>query len=73
MRASHADREQAISALKTAFVQGRLARDELDAQVGEALAARTHAELAVLTEDIPAVVRPDRPDRPVLGVSRARA
>jgi hypothetical protein len=67
MRASHADREQAISALKSAFVQGRLAKDELDARVGQALAARTHAELAVLTGDIPAVIQPDQPSRPVLG------
>lgn len=29
-RASHADREQVIGALKVAFVQGRLTRDELD-------------------------------------------
>ncbi|MGD0245698.1 MAG: DUF1707 domain-containing protein [Streptosporangiaceae bacterium] len=54
MRASHADREQVISALKTAFVQGRLAQEELDTRVGQALVARTHAELAVLTDDIPA-------------------
>lgn len=58
LRASHADREQAIGALKAAFIQGRLAKDELDARVGEALAARTHAELALLTDDIPAT--PDR-------------
>jgi hypothetical protein len=54
LRASHADREQVISALKAAFVQGRLAKDEFDARVGQALAARTHAELAVVTADIPA-------------------
>jgi len=54
LRASHIDREQAISALKAAFVAGRLAKDEFDARVGQALAARTHAELAVITADIPA-------------------
>jgi hypothetical protein len=53
LRASHVDREQAISALKAAFVHGRLAKDEFDTRVGQALAARTHAELAVLTADIP--------------------
>jgi Domain of unknown function (DUF1707) len=51
--ASHADREQAISVLKAAFVEGRLAKDELDARVGRALAARTHAQLATVTSDIP--------------------
>jgi Domain of unknown function (DUF1707) len=53
LRASHVDREQVISALKTAFVQGRLAKDEFDARVGQALASRTRAELAVITADIP--------------------
>ena len=32
IRAGHADREQVIEALKNAFVQGRLTRDELDAR-----------------------------------------
>ena len=71
MRASQADREQAISALKTAFVQGRLAKEELDTRVGQALAARTHAELAVITDDIPAGLAAAvtaGPTRPVLGV-----
>jgi DUF1707 SHOCT-like domain len=30
LRASHADREQAIGILKAAYVQGRLTKDELD-------------------------------------------
>jgi len=30
LRAGHADREQMIEALKDAFVQGRLTREELD-------------------------------------------
>ena len=54
MRASHADREQAIEALKDAFVHGRLTKDGLDARAGRALAARTCAELAALTTDIAA-------------------
>jgi Domain of unknown function (DUF1707) len=53
-RASHVDREQVIDMLKAAFVQGRLARDEFDARVGQTLASRTYADLAVLTADIPA-------------------
>jgi Domain of unknown function (DUF1707) len=74
LRASHADREQVISALTNAFVQGRLAKDEFDARVGHALASRTHAELAVITADIPVgpvgpvAVRPAGAARPVLGV-----
>ncbi len=54
LRASHADREQVIDTLKAAFVQGRLAKDEFGARVGQALASRTYAELAAVTGDIPA-------------------
>ncbi|MGN6680947.1 MAG: DUF1707 SHOCT-like domain-containing protein, partial [Streptosporangiaceae bacterium] len=52
MRASHADREQVIGALQLAFVQGRLTKDELDARLGQTLAARTYADLAALTADL---------------------
>ena len=41
LRAGHADREQAIDTLKTAFVSGQLTKDELDARAGQALAAQT--------------------------------
>jgi len=54
LRASHVDREQAIEVLKAAFVQGRLGKDEFDLRVGQVLASRTYADLAVLTGDIPA-------------------
>lgn len=56
-RASDADREHVINALKAAFVQGRLTRDELDLRVGQALTARSFAGLATLTADIPAGLR----------------
>jgi DUF1707 SHOCT-like domain len=61
LRASHADREQVIETLKAAFVQGRLAKDELDLRVGQTLASRTYADLGALTADLPA------------GLARARA
>jgi Domain of unknown function (DUF1707) len=54
LRAGHADREQVIEALKAAFVDGRLTKDELAARTGRALAARTYADLAALTADLPA-------------------
>ncbi len=54
LRAGHADRERVIGTLKDAFVHGRLSRDELDARAGRALSARTYADLAALTADIPA-------------------
>ena len=54
LRASHADREQVINVLKAAFVQGRLAKDELHARVDQTFASRTYAELAAITADLPA-------------------
>ena len=54
LRASHADREQVIEALKVAFVRERLAKDEFDLRVGQAFVARTHAELAAVTAGLPA-------------------
>ena len=53
LRASHADREQAIELLKAAFVQDRLDKEEFDARVGQAFVSRTYAELAAVTADIP--------------------
>ena len=70
LRAGHADRDQVIETLKTAFVDGRLTKNELDAQTGRALAARTYADLAALSADIPAkaaepVAAPSGPARPL--------
>jgi hypothetical protein len=76
LRAGHADREQAIDTLKTAFVHGQLTKDELDARAGQALAARTYADLAALTADIPPrapAARPARPPAPVRRRPLARA
>jgi hypothetical protein len=71
LRASDADREQVIDTLKTAFVQGWLTRDQLGVRAGQALVSRTYAELAAVTEGIPArlsgAVRPS-----ALPVVRAR-
>jgi len=54
LRASDADREQAIDTLKTAFVQGWLTREQLRQRVGQTLVSRTYAELAAVTDSIPA-------------------
>ena len=61
LRAGHADRAQVIDTLKDAFTQGRLTSDELEARTGQALAARTYAELDVVTADIPGAPRLDAP------------
>lgn len=53
LRASHADREHVINVLKAAFIQGRLTKDELDTGVDRTFAARTYANLAAVTADLP--------------------
>jgi DUF1707 SHOCT-like domain len=78
LRASHADREQAIEQLKAAFVDGSLTKDEFDLRVGQTLASRTHADLTAVTSDLqarPAAVGPAaaRPPRPPSSPSRTLA
>jgi hypothetical protein len=58
LRVSDADRERTGDVLRTAFVEGRLTQDELDARLGQAYGARTYADLAAPTADLPAVQRP---------------
>jgi Domain of unknown function (DUF1707) len=60
--ASQADRQQVLDALKAAFAQGRLTKDEFDHRVGQALA--TYAELDALTADIPARWIETQPPKP---------
>ena len=70
LRASHADRNRVVDVLKAAFIEGRLTKDELDARLSQTLAARTYAELAALTADIPPgtkLARHPRPDRAPAG------
>ena len=73
LRASNADREQVISLLKPAFVQGRLTKDEFDLRVGRALLSRTCAELAALTADIPADLVGVQPLQPAREWSEKKA
>ena len=65
MRASHADRERVIDTVKAAFARGQLTAGELDARVGQALTARTYAELTAVTLSIPAGSDLARPAKPV--------
>jgi Domain of unknown function (DUF1707) len=53
MRAADADRHQVAERLKAALDEGRLSLGEYDERVREAYAARTYAELLVLTNDLP--------------------
>src|SRR5215472_12900784 len=54
LRASHADRDQVVELLRVAAGDGRLSPEELDDRLEGALTARTYAELAALTADLPA-------------------
>ena len=64
LRASDADRDRVVDALKAAYVYGLLTREELVARTGQALAARTYADLtsvtAVLAERRPPAASPSR-------------
>lgn len=53
LRASHADRDRVVDALRVAGGDGRLSAEELDTRLESALSARTLGELARLTADLP--------------------
>jgi hypothetical protein len=71
LRASRADRRETAEVLKAALVHGWLAKDEFDARTGQARAARTYAELAVVTADVPAGLDEVPPRRPPLWLNNA--
>lgn len=58
LRASHADRDTVVEQLRVAAGDGRLTSEELDQRLEVALTARTYAELAALTADLPASGQP---------------
>lgn len=53
LRASDADRERVAEVLRQAAAEGRLDLNELDERLGLVYAARTYADLAPLTRDLP--------------------
>lgn len=75
VRAGHADREQVVARLNTAFAEGRLDVGELDERVAAAYAAKTLGELVPLTADLPAPHRaaPGTPARREAAAVPARA
>jgi hypothetical protein len=58
LRASHVDRDAVVEVLRVAAGDGRLTPAELDERLEAALTAKTYAELAVLTADLPAAGQP---------------
>jgi hypothetical protein len=62
VRASDAEREQAVALLQRNFADGRLTQAELEERAGAVYAARTRAQLRDLTADLPnADEQPRRP------------
>lgn len=53
LRVGDAERDAAVQALGEHFAAGRLGKDELDARLEAAMAARTYAELDALFPDLP--------------------
>jgi DUF1707 SHOCT-like domain len=62
-RVTPADRDHVTDVLKVAFVQDRLSMDEFDVRIGQVLAARTQADLAPVTADLPPGLAGLRPPR----------
>ncbi|MFB4281760.1 MULTISPECIES: DUF1707 SHOCT-like domain-containing protein [unclassified Nonomuraea] len=58
VRASDAEREAVVEQLRVASVEGRLTLAELTDRTEAAYTATTHAELALLTQDLPAGATP---------------
>jgi hypothetical protein len=56
MRASDEDRQRVIDQLQRHTAAGRLTLDEFTERVGDVYSARTLADLATLTHDLPADV-----------------
>jgi len=54
MRAGDADRDRVVGFLNTAYIEGRLSKDEYDARLESAFSARTYADLDQLVTDLPA-------------------
>ncbi|MEU8245120.1 DUF1707 domain-containing protein [Nonomuraea sp. NPDC048916] len=69
VRASDAEREAVVEQLRVASVDGRLTLAELTDRTEAAYTATTHAQLAVLTQDLPAGAAP-APIRPREGRKR---
>jgi hypothetical protein len=62
LRASDADRERSVAALRHHAAEGRLTVDELEERIERAYASKTLRELAELHADLPSIAtRPARP------------
>jgi hypothetical protein len=67
IRASDADRDVVVDALREAYTEGRLTQDEFDERMSAAYVSRTWGQLRELTVDLPVqpVLGADVPGRPL--------
>ncbi|MEV0229424.1 DUF1707 domain-containing protein [Nonomuraea sp. NPDC050786] len=72
LRASDAEREAVVEQLRVASVEGRLTLAELTDRTEAAYSATTHAELALLTQDLPSGAMPAPAPAPVRHEGRKR-
>jgi hypothetical protein len=63
VRASDAEREEVVAALRTHAGEGRLTIDELDDRLGRVYGAQTRRDLVALTADLPRAPRRPRATR----------
>lgn len=70
LRASDADRERVAEILRQAAGDGRLTMDELDERLDAVYAAKTYAELAPITRDLPGSAVPAPAATPAGAVRR---
>jgi hypothetical protein len=70
VRASDAERDRAVEALRAHAQAGRLSADELEQRVGTALSATTRADLVALLDDLPNAPAPRRSAAPRSGAPR---
>jgi len=66
LRASDSERDSVVEQLRDAAAEGRITLAELDVRLEMALSARTHADLAPLTADLPRAAQRDPAEALVL-------
>ena len=75
MRVSDAERAEVADQLAQHYGDGRLDQAELDERLGRAMSAKTRADLAGITDDLPEVTRAEQPPgapAPLPAAPRAR-
>jgi len=63
LRASDEDRDRIVAQLHTAAIEGRIASEELEQRVSDALTAKTYGELDATVVDLPGQAPPRRSGR----------